>query len=99
MFGGNSNWRGPVWFPVNYLVVSALGRYGRFFGDRLTIEYPTGSATRLTITEIADDLRRRLISIFLVGPDGRRPCFGGTERFQTDPGLEGQHPLQRVLPR
>ena len=60
---------------------------------------PDRLGTRLTITEIADDLRRRLISIFLVGPDGRRPCFGGTERFQTDPGLEGQHPLQRVLPR
>ena len=52
----------------------------------MTTEYPTGSATRLTITEIADDLRRRLISVFLVGPDGRRPCFGGNERFQTDPG-------------
>jgi hypothetical protein len=85
MFGGNSNWRGPIWFPVNYLVVSALNRYGRFFGDRLNVEYPTGSGNQMTISEIADDLRRRLISIFLVGEDGRRPCYGGTERFQNDP--------------
>ena len=85
MFGGNSNWRGPVWFPVNYLVVSALNRYGRFFGDRLTIEYPTGSGEQKTLEQVRDDLRRRLISVFLVGPDGRRPCYGGTERFQTDP--------------
>jgi hypothetical protein len=85
MFGGNSNWRGPIWFPVNYLVLAALVRYGRFFGDRLTIEYPTGSGQKLTLEEIADDVRRRLISIFLKGPDGRRPCYGGSERLQTDP--------------
>jgi hypothetical protein len=85
MFGGNSNWRGPIWFPVNYIILAALVRYGRFFGDRLTIEYPTGSGQKLTLEEIANDVRRRLISIFLVGPDGRRPCYGGTERLQTDP--------------
>jgi hypothetical protein len=85
MFGGNSNWRGPIWMPVNYLVVSALGRYGRFLGDEYTIEYPTGSGTKRTLDQVAADLRDRLISIFLVGPDGRRPCFGGVERMQTDP--------------
>ena len=85
MFGGNSNWRGPIWMPVNYLVVSALARYGRFLGDSFTIEYPTGSGNRLTLDEITADLRDRLISLFLVGPDGRRPCFGWVERFQTDP--------------
>jgi Mannosylglycerate hydrolase MGH1-like glycoside hydrolase domain/Glycosyl hydrolase family 63 C-terminal domain len=85
MFGGNSNWRGPVWFPVNYLVVSALRRYARFFHDEFTIEYPTGSGNELTLGAAADDLRDRLVSIFLVGPDGRRPCFGWVDRFQNDP--------------
>ena len=85
MFGGNSNWRGPLWFPLNYLVVSALERYHRFFGDELTIEYPTGSGNQLPLDVIAADLQDRLISIFLVGPDGRRPCFGWVERLQHDP--------------
>ena len=85
MFGGNSNWRGPVWMPLNYLVVSALERYHRFFGDDFTVEYPTGSGTFLNLGQIADDLRHRLVSLFLVGPDGRRPCFGGVKRLQRDP--------------
>jgi hypothetical protein len=85
MFGGNSNWRGPVWFPLNYLVISMLERYHRFFGDDLTLEYPTGSGRRLTLGLIAQDLRDRLISIFVAGPDGRRPCFGGVARLQDDP--------------
>jgi hypothetical protein len=85
MFGGNSNWRGPLWFPLNYLVVTSLERYHRFFGDGLTFEYPAGSGRRLPLDAIALDLQDRLISIFLVGPDGRRPCFGGVERLQNDP--------------
>jgi hypothetical protein len=85
MFGGNSNWRGPLWFPLNYLVIGALERYDRFFGDSLQIEYPARSGQKLTLGEIAQDLRRRMISIFLVGPDGRRPCFGWVERLQRDP--------------
>jgi len=85
LFGGNSNWRGPVWFPLNYLVISALERYHRFFGDDFTIEYPTGSGNQLTLDKVAADLQDRLISIFTRGPDGRRPCFGGTSLLQDDP--------------
>jgi Mannosylglycerate hydrolase MGH1-like glycoside hydrolase domain len=85
MFGGNSNWRGPVWFPLNYLMVSTLDRYHRFYGDDYTIEYPTGSGRQLTFDKVAADLADRLISIFTQDQDGRRACFGGTERMQTDP--------------
>ena len=85
MFGGNSNWRGPLWFPLNYLVVSALERYHRFFGDDFEIEYPTGSGAMSTLDGIAQDLRSRLVSLFLVGADGRRPSFGMVERLQRDP--------------
>jgi len=85
MFGGNSNWRGPVWFPLNYLVISCLLRYHKFFGDELTVEYPTGSGQQLTLREIADDLRGRLIAIFARGADGRRPCHGWVDRLQHDP--------------
>jgi hypothetical protein len=85
LFGGNSNWRGPVWFPVNYLVISALHRYNRFFGDDLMVEYPTGSGRRATLGQVADDLQDRLISLFTRGADGRRPCFGGVRLLQQDP--------------
>ncbi len=85
MFGGNSNWRGPIWFPLNYLVISCLLKYHNFFGDDFTVEYPTGSGNKLTLAEIAEDLRGRLISIFTRGADGRRPCYGWVDKLQHDP--------------
>ena len=85
LFGGNSNWRGPVWFPLNYLVVAALERYHRFLGDAFTVECPTGSGRMLTLQGVADELRRRLIAIFLPGADGRRPLYGAVARYHTDP--------------
>ncbi len=84
-FGGNSNWRGPVWFPVNFLLIEALRRYYRFFGDDLMVEYPTGSGRKATLGYIADDLSRRLVAIFLDDEHGRRPVFGETALFQEDP--------------
>ena len=85
LFGGNSNWRGPVWFPVNALVIDALRAYGRFFGDDLRVEHPVGSGTRHTLTGIAGDIADRLVATFRTGDDGRRPVHGPYEKFHTDP--------------
>jgi hypothetical protein len=85
MFGGNSNWRGPVWMPVNVLVLRALQRYASLLGERFTYEYPTGSGQIMDLDECAEDLRRRLVSLFLPAEDGHRPCYGGIARFRDDP--------------
>ncbi|MHB1533616.1 MAG: MGH1-like glycoside hydrolase domain-containing protein [Acidimicrobiales bacterium] len=85
LFGGNSNWRGPVWFPLNYLLIEALDRYHHYLGDDFTVEHPTGSGVERTLGQVADELARRLVGIFLPSPDGRRPVFGGYELFQSDP--------------
>ena len=85
LFGGNSNWRGPVWMPVNYMLIENLRRFYQFYGDGLTVECPTGSGTMMTLNQVADELCRRLLSLFLRGPDGRRPVFGNYEKFQVDP--------------
>jgi hypothetical protein len=84
MFGGNSNWRGPVWFPINILIVRALIELYRFFGERFTIECPTGSGRSMTLLDAARDLSSRLISIFRRDSHGRRPVYGGVEKFQHD---------------
>lgn len=85
MFGGNSNWRGPVWMPVNGLIIRALLQYYTYYGDEFTIECPTGSGQRMTLYEVARELAHRLASIFLRDTAGRRPVYGATEKFQTDP--------------
>jgi hypothetical protein len=85
MFGGNSNWRGPVWFPVNALLIRALLQQYLYYGDSFRIECPTGSGVEMTLFEVARDISDRLIAIFLPDAQGRRPVYGGTETFQTDP--------------
>ncbi|MBK8050798.1 MAG: glucosidase [Anaerolineales bacterium] len=85
MFGGNSNWRGPVWMPVNFLLYLSLLRLAAYYDDTFTIECPTGSGRQLTLFEVAHDLAGRLIGTFVRDEAGRRPVFGGTEKFQRDP--------------
>jgi len=85
LFGGNSNWRGPVWFPVNYLLIESLQKFHYFYRDTFKIAFPTGSATTLNLWQVAAELSRRLTRIFLRDEDGRRPVYGGTEIFQRDP--------------
>ncbi|WP_229399956.1 MGH1-like glycoside hydrolase domain-containing protein [Micromonospora okii] len=85
LFGGNSNWRGPIWMPTNFLLISALRDYAAFFGDDLQVEYPTRSGVKRTLDEIADDLSARLISLFTRDDWGRRPIYGAAQLFQTHP--------------
>ncbi|MCW2241233.1 MGH1-like glycoside hydrolase domain-containing protein [Azospirillum canadense] len=85
MFGGNSNWRGPVWMPVNVLIVRALLQYYIYYGDNFTVECPTGSGRMMTLYQVAEEISRRLAGIFLRDEQGRRPVFGGSETFQRDP--------------
>jgi hypothetical protein len=97
LFGGNSNWRGPIWFPVNYLIIESLQKFHHYLGDSFTVECPTGSGQRLTLAEVAAELSRRLSSIFLTGEDGRRPVFGQIERFQGDPQWNGYIPFHEYF--
>jgi hypothetical protein len=86
LFGGNSNWRGPIWFPINYLMIEALRKYHHYYGDSFTVEVPRGSGNRLTLNEAADELSRRLARIFLLdAATGRRPVFGADDLLQTAP--------------
>jgi hypothetical protein len=85
MFGGNSNWRGPIWMPVNGLIIRALLQYYTYYGDAFTIECPTGSGHQMTLYQVAEEISRRLASIFLRNQEGRRPVHGGARMFQEDP--------------
>ncbi len=85
LFGGNSNWRGPIWFPVNYLLIEALQKYHHYYGDDLKVECPTGLGSMMTLWQVASYFSRRLASLYLVGEDGKRPAHGAAVRVQTDP--------------
>jgi hypothetical protein len=84
LFGGNSNWRGPIWFPINYLIIESLQKYHHYYGDTLKVECPTGSGQEMTLDEVATELSRRLIRLFLCDENGQRPIYVGQPRFQTD---------------
>ncbi|HEX4260230.1 MAG TPA: glucosidase [Acetobacteraceae bacterium] len=85
LFGGNSNWRGPVWMPVNFMLIESLYEFQRYYGDDFQVQCPVGSGTMMSLREVADELCRRVNGLFLRGPDGRRPVFGDYEKFQADP--------------
>ena len=99
MFGGNSNWRGPIWMPVNALIIRALLQYYTYYGNDFTVECPTGSGRQMNLYQVAEEIARRLANIFLKDKDGRRPVYGGTEKFQEDPHWRDLPPVLRVLPR
>ena len=85
LFGGNSNWRGPVWFPLNYLLIESLQKFHHFFGDEIKVECPYGSGRLVNLRDAAADISRRLIQVFLRDESGRRPVYGGLDKFQSDP--------------
>jgi len=97
LFGGNSNWRGPVWFPINYLLLDTLRVYHRYFGDDLTVECPTGSGRELTLAQVADELSERLISLFTEDASGRRPVFGDYELLRDDPAWRDNVPFHEYF--
>jgi hypothetical protein len=97
LFGGNSNWRGPIWFPINFLLVEALQKFHHYFGDEYKVECPTGSGTMLTLWEVSQELSRRMSRIFLDDPSHRRPVFGGVELFQTDPNWHDLIPFHEYF--
>jgi len=97
LFGGNSNWRGPVWFPLNYLLIEAVQKYDYYYGDDFTIACPTGSGRQMTLWDVSMELSERLMSIFTRGTDGRRPVFGPVEKFQTDPNWRDLIPFHEYF--
>ena len=97
LFGGNSNWRGPIWMPINYLLVETLRVYHRYLGDAFTVECPTGSGRELSLAQVADELAARLTALFLKRTDGTRPVFGGYRLFQEDPAWHDLIPFHEYF--
>jgi hypothetical protein len=97
LFGGNSNWRGPIWFPVNYLLIQALRRFHTYYGDSLRVECPTGSGRLMNLDEVADEISRRMLATFRRDASGRRPVFGAQEKFQFDPHWNGYVPFHEYF--
>jgi hypothetical protein len=97
LFGGNSNWRGPIWFPVNYLLVESLQKYHHYLGDDFRVPCPSGSASLASLQEVAKELSQRLTRIFLHDPHGRRPVFGGRALFNDDPHWRGMVPFHEYF--
>ena len=88
MFGGNSNWRGPVWMPINFLIIQSIRKYGEFYGDELLVEYPAGSGKTINLSGVANELTKRVISLFEKDADGRRRLYGDYGWFYKQPGNE-----------
>jgi hypothetical protein len=97
LYGGNSNWRGPIWFPINVLLIDALQKFHHYFGDTFTVECPTGSGRMMTLSQVAVELSRRLSGIFLEDMSGRRAVFGTVERFQHDPNWHDYIPFHEYF--
>jgi Mannosylglycerate hydrolase MGH1-like glycoside hydrolase domain len=97
LFGGNSNWRGPIWFPINFLLVEALQKFHHYFGESYTVECPTGSGRMMTLSEVATEISQRLTRIFLNDQTGRRPVFGGSALFQSDPNWHDLVPFHEYF--
>jgi hypothetical protein len=97
LFGGNSNWRGPVWFPINYLLLDTLRVYHRYLGDEFTVECPTGSGQQLTLAQVADDLSGRLVALFTKDSSGHRPVFGDSELLRDNPAWHDNIPFHEYF--
>jgi hypothetical protein len=97
LFGGNSNWRGPIWYPVNFLLVESLQKFHRYLGDDFKVECPTGSGQMMNLWEVAAEISKRLTRVFLRDEKGRRPVFGGTELFQENEHWNGYIPFHEYF--
>jgi len=97
LFGGNSNWRGPIWFPLNYLLIESLQKFHHYLGEDFKVECPTGSGQMMTLWEVAGEISKRLSRVFLRDTDQRRPVFGAVEKFQTDPNWRDLIPFHEYF--